>query len=102
MASRLELQDELCELLGSDHVYFQPPSSIRISYPCIIYELSNIQVRRADNHAYNLDNAYELTYITKDPDSELRTQILEHFPKCRFNRFFTNDNLNHYAYTLYY
>lgn len=102
MASRLELHDELCELLGSSHVYFQPPSSVRIAYPCIIYNLSNIQVRRANNKAYNLDNAYEVTYIDKNPDNAIKTQMLEHFPKCRFNRFFTNDNLNHYVYILYY
>ena len=102
MASRLELHAELCKLLGSDHVYFQPPSSIRISYPCIIYNLANIQARRADNFAYNLDNGYEVTYIDKDPDNTFKTRMMEYFPKCRFNRFFTNDNLNHYVYTLYY
>ena len=102
MASRLELQNELETLLGSDHVYFQPPASIKISYPCIIYNLSNIQTRRADNMPYNLDNAYEVTYIDKNPDNTLKTQMIEHFQKCRFNRFFTSDNLNHYVYNLYY
>ncbi len=102
MASRLELQNELETLLGSDHVYFQPPASIKISYPCIIYNLSNIQARRADNMPYNLDNAYEVTYIDKNPDNTLKTQMIEHFQKCRFNRFFTSDNLNHYVYNLYY
>lgn len=102
MASRLELQNKLIELLGSDHVYFQPPSSIRLVYPCIIYNLSNIQSRKADNFSYNLDNAYEVTYIDKDPDNDFKTRMMEEFPKCRFNRFFTYDNLNHYVYSLYY
>lgn len=102
MASRLELHDELCELLGSSHVYFQPPSSVQIKYPCIIYNLSNIRVRRSDNRAYNLDNEYEITYIDKNPDNIIKTQMLKAFQKCRFNRFYTADNLNHYVYTLYY
>lgn len=102
MASRLELHDELCELLGSDYVYFQPPSSIRLHYPCIIYNLTNIQDIRADDRAYLLTNAYEVTYIDKNPDNTMKTQMLEHFSKCRFNRFFTNDNLNHYVFILYY
>lgn len=102
MASRLELQSELEMLLGSDHVYFQPPASVRISYPCFIYNLSNIRDRRADDRAYNIDNEYEVTYIDKNPDNELKTQMIEHFQMCRFNRFFTNDNLNHYVFILYY
>lgn len=102
MASRLELHDELCGLLGSDHVYFQPPSSVSLIYPCIIYHLSNIQDRRADNMAYTLMNAYEVMYIDKNPDNTMKTQMIEHFQKCRFNRFYTADNLNHYVFVLYY
>lgn len=102
MASRLELQNKLVELLGSDHVYFQPPSSIRLIYPCIIYNLSNIQTRKADDVSYNLDFAYDVIYIDKNPDNNFKTQMLLEFPKCRFNRFFASDNLNHYVFTLYY
>lgn len=102
MASRLELHNELCGLLGSDHVYFQPPSSVRLVYPCIIYHLSNIQDRRADDMAYTLTNAYEVMYIDKNPDNTMKTQMIEHFQKCRFNRFYTADNLNHYVFVLYY
>ena len=102
MASRLELQNELETILGSDHVYFQPPASLRISYPCIIYHLSNIETRKADNKAYLFNNAYEVTYIDKNPDNTFKTLMLEHFEKCRFNRFFASDNLNHYVFILYY
>ncbi len=102
MASRLELHNELCGLLGSDHVYFQPPSSVRLVYPCIIYHLSNIQDRRADDMAYTLTNGYEVMYIDKNPDNTMKTQMIEHFQKCRFNRFYTADNLNHYVFVLYY
>ena len=102
MASRLELHDEFCEMLGSSYVYFQPPSSVRIKYPCIIYNLSNIKVSRADGLAYTLDNEYDVTYIDADPDNDIKTLMLKHFPKCRFNRYYTADNMNHYVYTLYY
>ena len=102
MASRLELQDEFETLLGSDHVYFQPPASVRIQYPCIIYSLTNINDRRADNMAYNLNNAYEVTYIDKNPDNNMKTQMIQHFQRCRFNRFYTYENLNHYVFILYY
>ena len=99
---RLELQNKLSELLGSNDVYFQPPASIRLKYPCIIYNLTNIEARRADNVAYNLDSGYEIMYITKDPDDGFKELMIREFPKCRFNRFFTSDNLNHYVFILYY
>lgn len=102
MASRLDLQSKLIELLGSDHVYFQPPASIRLTYPCVIYNLTNIESTKADNISYRLDNGYEVTYIDKNPDNDFKTQMLKVFPMCRFNRFFVNDNLNHYVFTLYY
>ena len=51
--SRLRFQSLLEGLLGSKHVYFQPPASITLVYPCIIYNLSDITISRADNKAYN-------------------------------------------------
>lgn len=102
MESRLNLHNELCALLGSNNVYFQPPASIRLVYPCIIYNLSDIYVQRADNKAYQTESLYEVTYIDKNPDNTLKDRILDVFPKCRFNRHFTNDNLNHYVYMISY
>lgn len=37
MGTRLELQSKLVELLGSKHVYYQPPESVKIEYPAIVY-----------------------------------------------------------------
>ena len=34
---RLELQDLLETVLGSQYVYFQPPATLRMRYPCIVY-----------------------------------------------------------------
>ena len=31
-----KLGKALIELLGSNNVYFQPPESIKIDYPCIV------------------------------------------------------------------
>ena len=40
---RLILHDELITLLGSSNVYFQPPTSIKMNYPCIIYKLDDVE-----------------------------------------------------------
>ena len=101
MASRLELHEELCKLLGTRNVYFQPPSSVKMKYPAIVYSLDNIGVIPANNAAYLTDNVYSVTYIDLDPDSVKIREFLK-LPHCKFNRFYISDNLNHYNYTLYY
>lgn len=99
---RIKLQEELEMVLNSKLVYYQPPSNVKIGYPCIIYELSNIRSVYADNRNYKLSNSYSLTYITNDPDDELVQKILEHFKFCSFENVFKSDNLYHNVFTLYY
>lgn len=101
MASRLELQTELEEILGSRNVYFQPPESVKMKYPAIRYSLSSIENRHADNRAYKQTKAYELILIDPNPDSEYIDKLSQ-LPYCRFDRFYPADNLNHYVFTIYY
>lgn len=100
--NRLEFDARLREAIGNSNVYFQPPETIKLKYPCIIYELFDINVRHADNRSYMKNDAYNVTIITKDPDYPLIEDILDLFDMARFNRFYTADNLNHYIYTIYY
>lgn len=101
MASRLKLQTELEELLGSENVYFQPPSSVKMKYPAIKYSLSSIEIKHADDTSYNNKRVYELILIDSNPDSEFVDKLLQ-LPYCSFDRFYPSDNLNHYSFTLYY
>lgn len=101
--SRLELQDKLEEILGSNHVYFQPPESIRLSYPCIIYERSGIDNPSADNRHYYYRFQYDVMYISKNPDTnDFIMKMLDEFEYCRYERHFVSDNLNHETFSLYF
>lgn len=102
MASRHKLHEELCKLLGTNNVYFQPPSSVSMQYPCIKYSLAGINSKRANNQIYSSVNRYEIIVIDRDPDSNIHNDILRHFPKCGFDRPYTADNLYHKVLTLYY
>lgn len=102
MASRLELHAKLQELIGNTNVYFQPPASVKLSYPCIIYSIGNGDAKHADNMVYKFMNSYELLFIYKKPNLEIIETVLRELPMCRLNRAYCNDNLNHYAFTLYY
>lgn len=101
MGNRLELQQMLEEILGSNHVYFQPPSSIRMSYPAIVYSRSSIDNRYANDSVYIQRIPYQITVIDYDPDSEIVERIST-IPGIRYNNHFTSDNLNHDVFTLYY
>lgn len=83
------------------HVYHQRPGKTGLKYPCIIYKLTDIPTKHADNDKYIQHREYQVTVIDEDPDSKLREKVAE-LKWCRFSRFFVEDNLNHYVFTLYY
>lgn len=101
MSNRLELQTLLEGILGSENVYFQAPTSTAMKYPCIIYSLSNVAIKFADNRPYSSLDRYSITVIDKNADSKIREKISE-LPYCSFDRFYRSDNLNHFAFNLYF
>ena len=46
---RLALHELLCEKLGSRNVYFQPPESIKMKYPAIVYSRNRIENTSAED-----------------------------------------------------
>lgn len=101
MAPRTELNEKLVELLGSRNVYFQGPSNRKMKYPAIVYDYSKFPVVRADNDAYLIRTAYDLTLIDTDADSSFIDPLL-HLPYCSFDRHYISDNLHHFTFTLFY
>lgn len=102
MNNRLELQSLLEGLLGSRNVYFQPPESVKLQYPCIIYSRGVVETTTfANDKPYTQRIRYSVTIIDKNPDSEIPKKIAA-LPMCLYERHFTSDNLNHEIYNLYY
>lgn len=101
MGTRLELHEVLCDALGSRYAYFQPPESIKMKYPAIVYSRSDIDNDFANNDVYMQSLAYQVIVIDEDPDSEIVTKVSQ-LPMCRFDRHYTSDNLNHDVFTIYY
>lgn len=106
MATRLELHSLLCKILNCPEMgnecraYFQPPESIRIRYPAIVYGLSNMSSLHANDGVYLSKKGYLVTVIDEDPDSVLVDAVAK-IPTARFSRSYVSDNLNHTAFTLY-
>ncbi len=98
---RLVLHELLCDVAGSRNVYFQPPESLKLKYPAIVYERSRIQNIHADDKPYIHRKTYEITVIDTDPEGELSDRIAR-LPRCRFDRHFVSDNLYHDVFSIIY
>lgn len=98
---RLELHEKLCDILGSRNVYFQPPESIRMKYPAIIYSRSNINAIFANNKPYQGKRQYEVIIIDEDPDSEIIDKMYD-LESVKFSRHYVSDNLNHDVFVIYF
>ena len=101
MGQRLELQDLLVSILELDNVYFQPPPSLIMKYPCIVYRRDYELVNHADDLRYKYMKRYLVTVIDRNPDSGIPDKIAE-LPMCTYDRFYTADNLNHDVYKLFF
>ena len=84
-----------------DNVYFQPPESVRLKYPCIIYKRRTGDTIYADNLPYRFEQCYNVTVVDANPDSEIPLEIAK-LPMCKMDRCYTADNLNHSTFILYY
>jgi hypothetical protein len=102
MARRLELHALLLDL-AKDYasVYFQPPASIVMQYPFIVYNRFTGTTIFADGKPYKHTKRYQLTIIDGDPDGPLN-DLVSDLPMCTYNRSFTTDNLNHDVYNIYF
>lgn len=117
MGTRLELQtlleNVMADILKATYdessvaseahrrVYFQPPETVKMVYPCIVYTLDNVDTKYANNVPYGHRKAYAVTVIDRNPDSEIPDKIGD-LPTSSFSRKFVNDNLNHFVYRLWF
>ena len=97
---RKKLSKILHDILGSDNVYFDPPESVKMKYPAIVYTKSATNNRRADNIRYISSDIYQVTFIHKDADNEIVDAILD-IPYTEMNRVFKVNDLRHCVFTTY-
>lgn len=99
--SRLDLHNTLVGVLGSSNVYFQPPSTLVMKYPCIVYKRDGMISRRTDDSKlYYNKIGYMVTLIDQNPDS-ITIQKIMGLPLTVFDRHYTINNLNHDVFIVY-
>ena len=101
MGTRLELQTIFETILGSRNVYYNPPATLVMKYPCIRYSLNGIQPTYANDAKYSKMKRYDGIVISKEPDPNTVDEILD-LQYCSLGTPYKADNLNHYPFTIYF
>lgn len=99
--TRLTLQTKLEDLLGSKHVYYQPPENLKMEYPAIRYSKSDEEDIYANNIKYLSMSVYDLVVIDKKSDNPVIKKLLE-LPYSEFDRHYVADGLNHDIIRIFY
>jgi len=99
MRSQLDLQNIFLAI--TPNVYFQPPETYKMVYPCIRYQRNKINSKYSNNKMYTNTVGYMVTVIDPNPNSLILEKLLR-LPLCIFDRHYTQENLNHDVYNLYY
>lgn len=99
---RNEEEWEILEEKRNLPCYFDPPTGMQLTYPCIVYHMTSSFDERADNIRYRYLNQYEMQVIDYDPDSHIADEIVDAFTYCSKGRVFVVDNLSHFNLILYY
>lgn len=100
MASRVDFHNMLCSILGSNHVYFDPPENLRIEYPCIIYSVDSIDTRFADDFPYRHYTGYLVKYIDRCAESPIPKKLRE-LQMSLPQRPYPQNNLHYFPFKIY-
>lgn len=98
--ARLELHQILKKICKN--VYYQPPSTVKMTYPCIVYNKSGEDNLFAGNIKYRTTDSYMITVIDRDPDSEIPDKVLKTIQSSSYQDSFVSNNLNHTVLSLNY
>ena len=75
MASWSDLRTELIQITGIKNVYYQPPSNVKMSYPCIRFKLESVDEMYASNRLYRTMVKYQIIYITNKVNDDIITLL---------------------------
>lgn len=99
MDQRVKLGDALTAF--RPNVYYQPPSTVRMTYPCIRYTFEGFGSKNANDKKYLLREHYQAIDMYYDPDDHKRQEILAAFEYVTFGNTYTADGLHHDVYEIY-
>jgi hypothetical protein len=99
MGTRVQLHNKLQDI--TDNVYYQPPESHKMEYPCIRYQRIRIDTEHASNNPYIINKGYQIIAISTNPDDEIVDAVAK-ITTAVFERRYTYKNLYHDIFNIIY
>ena len=101
--NRLAIQAKLQSFLPSGKkVYFQPPSSVSLTYPCIIYFRHRGESFHSVNRPYVYIPIYDVQVIETDPECPVSQAIGKQLEGSRYDRGWEEESLYHNNFVVNY
>lgn len=99
-----DLRDILYTIHNTENVYYDPPTSIQMKFPCFRFTMNNTNVTYADNFTYLRKPRWTVTYITRDVEDiePLIKDMFDNFKYLVQETQFKAENLQHVVFNLYY
>lgn len=94
----------LKDILGNENCYYDPPASIQMRYPCIVYSMSSGKTQHADDSRYVNHKRYTVTIIDEYPDSEIPEKLFadRRLQYLSEDRQYIVNGLHHFVYSVYF
>lgn len=102
MASRLRTDLNAILKAICPNVYYQPPSNIALTYPCIVYRRNGESGLYANNITYLKQPVYVVTVIDRNPDSTIPDEIVDRITTSVRGPSLVVDGITNTTITLYY
>lgn len=91
------------ESTNTGKVYFQPPSSVHLEYPCWVVERAKVYQPKANNRTYLFQVGYRCMYMNRvEPDPEVLDMIPRRYECCQYQNHYVVDNIHHDVFLIYY
>lgn len=87
---------------STTQVYFQPPESVKMTYPAIRYSIDGLTNNFANGQVYNQSWHYKVTVIDKKPTSIIAQKVSKLPTVQMVGAPYVVDNLYHYVFRIYY
>ena len=98
-----KLKEDLKKILGVNKVYYEPPTDVKLTYPCLKANRSRRDVKYASNKPYIKDESFTIYFITRDVKTAPAVlNQLEELPYCTYDTEYIADGLHHYVYKITY
>lgn len=99
MDPRLSLNELL--KTTAERVYFDPPDTLQMVYPCITYTRDKMKTKYAGDKPYSIRHGYQVTVIDRNPDSDI-VKAVSALPMCTYSSGFITENLHHDVFSIYF